>query len=97
MNFEQAAGNDLVWREPQRRSHEVTCNGEVVAALRFEKGWGSLATGECGQTQWTFKRTGFLSPRITVRQVGSETDIAGRTRPIPSTHAWPRRLRLRRT
>jgi len=76
MNFEQAAGNDLEWREPERRLHEVSCNGEVVAALRFEKGWGSLATGECGGSRWTFKRTGFLSPRITVRQVGSETDIA---------------------
>lgn len=68
----------LEWRQPAalQRFYQLTQDGSEIATLRFEKAYGSLATGEYGQARWTLKRTGFLSPKISVRDAGSETDIA---------------------
>lgn len=77
MNFEEAVGRELEWSQPEtRRFYQLTLNGGTIATLRFEKSIGSLATGECGSSKWTFKRSGFLSPRVSVREAGSETDLA---------------------
>jgi hypothetical protein len=69
---------ELEWRQPEalHRSYQLTQNGDAIATLRFEKYGGSLATGEFGQAQWTLKRTGFLSPRVLIRQTGSDQDLA---------------------
>src|ERR1039457_4413046 len=65
MTVEQAVGHELEWRQPEvlSRFYQLTDNGREIATLRFESSCGSLATGECGQARWTFKRTGFLSPK----------------------------------
>jgi hypothetical protein len=70
--------DELEWRQPDalHRLYQLTRNGETIATLRFEKCSGSLATGEYAQKQWTLKRTGFLSPRVLVREAGSEVDLA---------------------
>jgi hypothetical protein len=75
MKLEQC---ELEWRQPEarRRFYQLTSNGEETATLRFEKCSGSLATGEDGQAKWTFKRAGFLSPRVSVREAGADSDIA---------------------
>jgi hypothetical protein len=36
----------------------------------------SLATGQCGESKWTFKRAGFLAPRVLIREAGSDVEIA---------------------
>ncbi len=67
------------WHQPEalQRFHRMTVDGQEAAILRFVKNWGgSLATAECAQGSWTLKRSGFLSPRITVRETGSESDLA---------------------
>ena len=66
----------LEWRQPKafQRYHELIADGELAASLRFEKSCGTLATGEYAQSRWTFKRTGFWSPRVTVREAGAERD-----------------------
>jgi len=68
----------LKWSQPKgtRRFHQLSAGQAAIGSIQFEKGWGSLATGECGGGRWTFKRAGFFSPRVTVRQAGSENDIA---------------------
>jgi len=78
MNLDEVVDRELEWRQPEvlRRLYQLTCDGREVLTLRFEKLFGSLATGECGQRRWTFKRMGFLSPRVSVREAGSETDVA---------------------
>jgi hypothetical protein len=78
MSFNEAVDRELEWHQPEtlRRFYQLTFDGREFATLRFEKLCGSLASGECGQRQWTFKRTGFLSPRVSVREAGSETDVA---------------------
>jgi hypothetical protein len=74
----QLGQDELEWRQPEARHrlYQLTRNGETIATLRFEKFSGSLATGEYAQKQWTLKRTGFLSPRVLVREAGSEVDLA---------------------
>jgi hypothetical protein len=51
-------------------------SAEPFATLRWAKNWGSLATGLSGDGSWTFKRSGFLHPRVTVRESGSNSNIA---------------------
>lgn len=72
------AGNTLTWVQEKalKRSYELRFSGEVVAGLRFEKAFGSLATAESVDGTWTFKREGFLKPRVTVRAAGSDANTA---------------------
>ena len=69
---------ELEWRQPEARHrlYQLASNGQTIATLRFEKCSGSLATGEYAQKQWTLKRTGFLSPRVLVREAGSNIELA---------------------
>ena len=70
--------DELEWRQPEARQrlYELTRNAETIATLRFEKRSGSLATGQYGKDQWTLKRTGFLSPRVLIREIGSDQELA---------------------
>jgi hypothetical protein len=76
MSLEQLPGTELEWRQSERRFHQLIFQEQEIASLQFEKRSGSLATGTQGKNRWTFKRTGFLAPRITVRAEGSEREIA---------------------
>ena len=69
---------ELEWRQPESRHrlYQLTADGETIATLRFEKLGGSLASGKFGNSEWTFKRSGFLHPRVLIRAPGSEQDIA---------------------
>ena len=48
----------------------------MLATLRWQKAFGSLALAETASGTWTFKRSGFLRPKVTVRVPGSETEVA---------------------
>jgi hypothetical protein len=65
------------WTQPKAlaREYELRAGNEVVATLRWQKTLGSLALAESADGAWTFKRSGFLSPRITVRRPDSEADV----------------------
>ena len=80
ITLDTATGLQWKWHQPQalNRFHQMTVDGREAATLRFVKNWGgSLATAECAQGRWTFKRSGFLSPRITVRECGGvDRDLA---------------------
>ena len=69
---------ELSWVQPRRieAEYQLVRDRKTVASLRWEKALGSLATGEAGDSRWTFKRVGVFRPRVTVRVQGSETDIA---------------------
>jgi hypothetical protein len=58
------------------RFFEIRQNEDVVATLAFESKFGTLATATSADGSWTFKRIGFLNPRITVRRAGEEQDLA---------------------
>jgi hypothetical protein len=72
------AGTRFEWRQPKalERYHELTVDGEITGTLRFAKCAGTLAVAEYGGRRWTFKRSGFWSPRVSVREEGSAVDSA---------------------
>lgn len=74
----EAGDNTLRWTRPSMlaRQYELVAGTEVVGGLKWESMFGSLATAEAADGSWTFKRAGFMSPRVTVRAPGSETDVA---------------------
>jgi hypothetical protein len=68
----------LRWSQPStfKREYELRAGDEVLATLRWQKPFGSLALAESTDGTWTFKRSGFFSPNVTVRVPGSETEVA---------------------
>ena len=74
----QAGDQPLRWTRPSMlaRQYELVSGDDIVGLLRWESMFGSLATAETSDGAWTFKRAGFMSPRVTVRRPGSETDLA---------------------
>ena len=78
LDLGQVSSRKLVWKQTRalKRVYELKADGEDVAALRFDTGFGSRATGETAKGKWTFKRVGFLTPRVTVREAGAEADLA---------------------
>jgi hypothetical protein len=73
-----AVGMRLHWVQPKtfERWFELRAGDSLYATLRFEKAFGTLATAESADGVWTFKRVGFLNPRVTVRKVGAEANLA---------------------
>ena len=66
----------LKWEQSGKLASRLSADGEVAATLTWARSWGSLATGKSGDSEWTFKRLGFLRPRVTVREVGSDSNLA---------------------
>ena len=58
----------------RRPEYELWADDEVVAALRWQG--DSLAVAETVEGHWSFERPGFRRSRVSVREVGSGTEIA---------------------
>jgi hypothetical protein len=71
-------GRQIHWIQPKalERRFELRAEDDLVATLRFETAFGTLATAQAAGASWTFKRVGFLNPRVTVREAGTELDLA---------------------
>lgn len=52
----------------------VAAEDQETGRLFFSGRSGSLAKGETAHGEWTFKREGFLYPRITVRKTGADNN-----------------------
>ncbi len=70
-------GMQVQWLQPSAlgRSFTLVCGEYLLATLEFTSAFGSLAKATCSEGCWTFKRVGFFNPRVTVRQLGEETDL----------------------
>lgn len=90
---------ELAWVQPNARERrfELRSGDDLIAMLQWEKLLGTLATATTATSGWTYKRAGFLSPRITVRSTGSDADVAifvpsmtgsGRVETGNKTFAW---------
>jgi hypothetical protein len=55
---------------------ELRAGDDSVGTLSFHSMWSYLATATSADGTWTFKRTGFWRPEITVRVSGGDADIA---------------------
>jgi len=71
-------GSRLSWSQPKalQRTFELREGKRLLGTLSFLKSTGSLAEASMESGDWTFKRVGFLRPRVTVRCRGQETDLA---------------------
>lgn len=54
-----------------------------IASLAFRSFTGTFATAETASESWTFKRIGFLNPKITIRRANCEEDLA-----VYRPHVW---------
>lgn len=72
----EIADQDLVWVQPARskQAFELQAASEVVATVQFDR--TSLASAETAGHQWTFKRVGFWHPQVTIREPGSDANVA---------------------
>jgi hypothetical protein len=64
----------LRWSVRPGRSYVLEAEGLELGRLAFSRGCGSLAQGATAHGEWTFKREGFLHPRITVRHTGEASN-----------------------
>jgi hypothetical protein len=73
-----AIGSNLCWVQPKtlERQFELRTEGGLFGSLRFEKALGTLATASSAAGRWTFKRAGFMNPRVTIREAGRDVDLA---------------------
>lgn len=71
-------GRVLEWVQPRvfERAYELVSGETLLATLAFRSSFGTLAVAETAEGSWTFKRVGFLNPRISVRQAGGLDDLA---------------------
>ena len=71
-------GIELLWEQDGllSRQYELRGKDQVFAGLRWEGSFGSLASATTESGSYTFKRTGFLRPRVTVRPSGADTEVA---------------------
>lgn len=71
-------GRSAEWAQPKEAvpSFHLRSGEMLLATLSFRSPLGTLATAQTSEGMWTFKRVGFLNPRVTVRRAGSEEDLA---------------------
>lgn len=68
----------LSWQQHSmwKRHWELRSGETLLAELHFENPFGSLATAIAAGSAWSFKRSGFFTPVVTARVVGTDADIA---------------------
>jgi hypothetical protein len=69
----ETAARTLTWTLA-KDIYELRSGVDVVATLRRQM--GSRFLGETAEGRWTFKRTGFLRPKVTARVENDSTDLA---------------------
>jgi len=69
---------ELFWVQPRvtRRNFILRSGERIFGQLGFQSEFDSLAEAISADRVWTFKRGGFFSPHVTVRQAGSNIDLA---------------------
>jgi len=75
----------MTWRQPDawKRLYELRSDRGVAGLLRFSSWLRSDATGQIGDREWRFVRTGFLTHRVEVFEKGSDTRVAEFTERFP--------------
>lgn len=77
-NLSAYIGKELTWLQPDVYIEDYElCSGDgIIGTLKFRSKYGTMATAETADGQWTFKRVGFFSPKISIRQVGMDSEVA---------------------
>ena len=69
----------LRWSVRPGRHYILEAEGQEAGRLAFSGKSGSLAKGLTAHGEWTFKREGFLHPRITVRHMDADGNCGSLT------------------
>ena len=69
----------LRWSVRPARTYVLEAGSEECGRLFFSGKSGSLAKGATAHGEWTFKREGFLHPRITVRETAADVNSGSLT------------------
>ena len=74
----EVADQELVWIQPRarRRAYALRAGEESVASLTWPSGGGAQSVAEAGERCWIFTCSGLWRPRLTVRAVGADADLA---------------------
>ena len=77
-NIRDIKTGEFLWVQlhAMERVFELRSAEEVVATLRWNSTFGSLADAVAADGHWTFKRTGFFRPQITIRACKSDSNLA---------------------
>jgi hypothetical protein len=70
----EAPNGVLRWSARPGRTFILEAEGNEAGRLAFSGKSGSLAKGLTAHGEWTFKREGFLHPRITVRKTAADSN-----------------------
>jgi len=71
----KAPHSGLKWSQRSNKQDELASDKDVFGTINWSTWWSSLATAQSASGRWTFKRVGFLHPRITVREPGREANL----------------------
>jgi len=70
--------HELFWEQPSvmDRSFVLRSGEDIIGTLDFTSAFSSLGEATLGGEKWTFRKGGFLSPKVSVRRSGSKIDLA---------------------
>lgn len=73
-----AGPSNRIWKQDDTwgKQFALVTDAGQVASLQFDSALGSRATASFGPHSWTFKRSGFWRPKVTIRLSGSELEYA---------------------
>src|ERR1700760_2835038 len=76
--IQDAAPSTLSWQQTQafQREYELRAGDELLATLRKLRKLGRAMEAETGASRFTFEPSGFLRPRITIREDGAAGEPA---------------------
>jgi hypothetical protein len=65
----------LKWVQRSSKEDELVSEDDVVGVLHWASSWSSLAIAESADGKWSFKRIGFIHPKISIREFGKDVDL----------------------
>jgi hypothetical protein len=67
---------ELVKFKSLKKDYKLVSGNTTVGSITFKKSSGTLAEAGIGDHCWSFKRVGFFSTKITIRNCGDKNDLA---------------------
>jgi hypothetical protein len=76
--FFVSSGDEFLWLQPEAhvRNFDLLKDAEKFGTMNFRTKNGTLAFSYNPIQDWSFKRTGFLNPAVTIRMPNADSDYA---------------------
>jgi len=73
--FNEVNLKEMKWIQRSITQDELVSGNDVLGALHWANSWGSLASAESAYGKWTFKRVGFVHPKISIRTPDQKSNL----------------------